>query len=224
MKNRLAILIAVVLTACALAAEPNSLPSKLQTVQAEQKLEDPVSQSMESETMDRALAAFRARDYEKAASEIRRCAKMLESESRQASGVAQQDILESVHRLESLSDLIEAGEVESETHLKWAFADAHTALAKYHLAEAERFGAEGQFEETSENLKAAADEFEQAMKRIGRRLETAGEFAIDDARELARELTKDAKEAAERLSRTLNDLSKELEKTSDEIDEQEEKK
>lgn len=135
-----------------------------------------------------AIEAYAKKDYNAAASEIRKATGYIRLEAGRASGEAKQALDSSVAELDKLAVSVEKGAVKAEKSMDKSFAKANHALALEHRAKATEAWAHKQYDKAGYELKAAADGLESAAGWAGGEAKAGVSAAIADTRSLGDKL------------------------------------
>jgi Do/DeqQ family serine protease len=159
----------------------------------------------------RARESFLRKDYQEAASEIRRAAAFLQEEAGRAVGEAKQGLIASSQGLNKLADEVEGKAIQSSKELDKAFTRAHQALARYYQAKASESWAKKLTSEAGHDLKTAAIHLEHAWSWAGHQWERRSEEAIREAKNIGEKMEKGWNWTASEVNRGIDALKREIE-------------
>ena len=147
----------------------------------------PVSDEPQRHFKD-AVAAYAKKDYNAAATEIRKATGYLRLEADRATGTAKQELKGSVKQLDMLAASVERGAVREEQSVTKVFARADHALALAHRSKAAESWARRECDNAGYELKAAANGLESAASWAGRKEQADTSATVADIRELGDKL------------------------------------
>lgn len=147
----------------------------------------PVSEEPQRHFMD-AIEAHAKKDYEAAATDIRKATSYLRLEASRASGETKQELESSVAQLDALAASVEKGAVKDAQSMAKAFAKANQALAREHLSKAVESWTRKEYDKTSYELKAAAHGLESATGWVGGEVKAGASATVADTRALGDKL------------------------------------
>ncbi|MGO8756246.1 MAG: hypothetical protein ACLQHK_13585 [Gallionellaceae bacterium] len=157
-----------------------------------------------------AVAAYARKDYQAAATEIRKASGYLRLEAGRATGDAKQDLDSSVAQLDKFAGLVEKGAVKGEQSMDNAFAKANHALALAHRSKAIESWARRDYDKTGYELKAAAHGLESAAGWAGGEAKAGASGAVADTRALGDKLAAGATWTRDEVGRVFDALGNAL--------------
>lgn len=135
-----------------------------------------------------AIEAYAKKDYQAAATEIRKATSYVRLEAGRAGSDAKQALQSSVAELDKLAASVEKGAVKDEKAMDKAFSHANHALALAHRAKAAESWAHKEYDKAGYELKAAAHGLESAAGWAGTEAKAAAAAAAADAKALGDKL------------------------------------
>lgn len=153
-----------------------------------------------------AVASYAKKEYETAASDIRRGSGYLSLESNRATGGAKKELDRSIGELDMLATPVEKGTVRSEQSMANVFAKADHALALEHRSKALETWARKEYEKTGHQLKAAAFALEGAADWVGDEAKASAAASVADIRSLGDKLTSGVTWTREEAAKGLKSL------------------
>lgn len=139
-----------------------------------------------------ALADFTRRQYRDAAEQVRQAAAYMRLEAARAHGDAKKALDSAEARLDSTAAALDRGAVHGDRELTTAFARANHALALAHRARAAASWTRQAYDQTGYELKAAAQDLENAAAWSGTQAHAAASAAAADARAAGDKLARGA--------------------------------
>jgi serine protease Do len=176
------------------------------------------NQAQDSTTLAEALerhfrnaqAAVRNQDNRKAADEIRQGAAYLTQEAARAPDETKAMLTSAAQALTHLAARVERGEVTSDQELRAAFARADQALATAFQKKAAVARSQKATSELGQDLQTAAVYLEKAWAWSGQRLEAATQAAIEQAKQVGKDVTAAAERALQDAGNSLDALETEI--------------
>lgn len=129
-----------------------------------------------------AAEAYAKKDYQAAATEVRKAAAYVRLESARAVGDVKQSLDAANGRLEQTAQALDKGALKGEKEMDKVFANANHALALAHRAKAAESWARKAYDQVGYELKATAHGFESAATWTGTEAKAAASTAAADAR------------------------------------------
>ena len=139
-----------------------------------------------------ATEAYVKKDYQAAATEIRKATSYLRLEAGRATSEAKQALETSVAELDTLAASVEKGAVKDEKALVTAFTHANHALALAHRVKAAESWAWKEYDKAGYELKAAAHGLESAASWAGAEAKTGAAAAVAETKVLGDKLASGA--------------------------------
>ncbi len=155
-----------------------------------------------------AHGAFLARDYEKAAQEIRKGEAFVKLEAVRAKGDVKHSLNSSAQELEKLAADTEKGTVKDVNVADNKFGRADLALAQSHQIKAKETWAKKETVKTGDEMNAGALFLEQSAHWTGSEAKAGVSAVVGDTRMLAGKLTEGSKYAVEEVGKGIDDLGK----------------
>lgn len=153
-----------------------------------------------------ALEAYVKKDYQAAATEIRKATSYLRLEAGRATNEAKQALESSVAELDTLAASVEKGAVKEEKALATAFTHANHALALAHHVNAAESWARKEYDKAGYELKAAAHGLESAAGWAGAEAKAGAAAAVADTKALGDKLVTGATWAREEVAKGFESL------------------
>ena len=154
-----------------------------------------------------AHAAFIAKDYDKAAEEIRKGEAFVQLEASRASGDVKQSLDSSAHELEKLAvDMTDNRRQKSTVAMDQSWGRADRALAQSHQVQAKRDWQKKETAKTGYEMKAAALNLDESAGWSDRGAKTRVSPVVRDTRSLAGKLIAGGEYAAGEVERGIDDL------------------
>jgi hypothetical protein len=135
-----------------------------------------------------ALDAYLKKDYQAAATEIRKATSYVRLEAGRATSEAKHALESSVAELDTLAASVEKGAVKEEKALVKAFTNANHALALAHRVKAAESWASKEYDKAGYELKAAAHGLESAAGWAGAEAKAGAAAAVADTKALGDKL------------------------------------
>jgi len=154
--------------------------------------------------------SFLAKNYDKAAEEIRKGEAFVKLEARRSSGDVKDSLNSSAEELGKLAGDTKKGTVKSVREGDDAFARADRALAQSHQVKAKESWAKNEAVKTGYEMKAGARLLEQSAAWAGSEAKSGVSTAVRDTRTLAGKLADGSGYAAEEVEKGINHLGKEI--------------
>jgi len=154
--------------------------------------------------------SFLAKNYNKAAEEIRKGAAFVKLEARRSSGDVKYSLNSSAQELGKLAVDTKKGTVKSVQEGDGAFARADRALAQSHQVKAKESWAKKETVKTGHEMKAGARLLEQSAAWAGSEANAGVSAVVTDTRTLAGKLADGSGYAAEEVDKGINHLGKEI--------------
>ena len=165
----------------------------------------PVSEEPQRHFTD-ALAAFVRKDYESAATDIRKASGYLRLEVGRATGDAKRELEGSVAQLDALAVSVGKGAVKDEQRLTGAFAKAGHALAFGHRAKAAESLARREYDKVGYELKASASGLASAAGWAGGEAKAGALATVAGTRALGDKLASGATWTQDEVAKGLESL------------------
>jgi len=153
-----------------------------------------------------ALEAYVKKDYQAAATEIRKATSYLRLEAGRASSEAKQALESSVAELDTLAASVEKDAVKEEKALVTAFTHSNHALALAHRAKAAESWVHKEYDKAGYELKAAAHGLESAASWAGAEAKTGAAAAVAETKALGAKLASGATWTREELAKGFESL------------------
>jgi hypothetical protein len=154
-----------------------------------------------------ARAAFLAKDYPKAAEEIRKGEAFVQLEASRASGDVKQSLDSSAQELEKLSlDMAPNWRVKSIVEMDQSWGRADRALAQSHQVQAKEDWQKKETAKAGYEMKAAALNLEESADWAGSEAKTGVSAVVRDTRLMAGKLTAGGEYAAGEVDKGIDDL------------------
>jgi hypothetical protein len=153
-----------------------------------------------------ALEAYAKKDYQAAATEIRKATSYLRLEAGRATSEARQALQSSVAELDTLAASVEKGAVKEEKVLAKVFTLANHALALAHRVKAAESWAREEYDKVGYELKAAAHGLESAAGWAGAEAKAGAAAAVADTKALGDKLASGATWAREEVAKGFESL------------------
>ncbi len=150
--------------------------------------------------------SFVAKDYDKAAEEIRKGEAFVKLEARRASGDVKHSLNSSAQELDQLAVDTKKGTVKSVRDGDNAFERADRALAQSHEIKAKESWAKKETSKTGYEMKAAALSLEQSAAWAGSEAKSGVSTVVSDTRTLAGKLADGTGYAAEEVDKGIQQL------------------
>ena len=154
--------------------------------------------------------SFVAKNYDKAAEEIRKGEAFVKLEARRASGDAKHSLNSSAQELDQLAVDTKKGTVKSVREADNAFERADRALAQSHEIKAKESWAKKETAKTGYEMKAAALSLEQSAAWAGSEAKSGVSAVVSDTRTLAGKLADGAGYAAAEVDKDIHQLGIEI--------------
>ncbi len=154
--------------------------------------------------------SFLAKDYAKAAEEIRKGEAFVKLESRRSTGDVKHALNSSAQELDQLAIDTKNGTVKSVREGDNAFEHADRALAQSHEIKAKESWAKKETAKTGYEMKAAALSLEQSAAWAGSEAKSGVSTVVSDTRTLAGKLADGTGYAAEQVDKGIHELGKEI--------------
>jgi hypothetical protein len=155
-----------------------------------------------------AHGAFLAKDYEKAAQEIRKGEAWVKLEAVRTKGDVKHSLNSSAQELEKLATDTEKGTVKDVKEADNKFGSADLALAQSHQIKAKESWAKKETVRTGHEMNAGALYLEQSAHWTASEAKAGVSAVIGDTRMLAGKLTEGSKYAVEEVGKGIDDLGK----------------
>jgi hypothetical protein len=155
-----------------------------------------------------AHAAFLAKDYEKAAQEIRKGEAYISLEAVRAGGNVKRSLNSSAQELEKLATDTEKGTVKDAREADDRFGRADLALAQSHQIKAKETWAKKETVRTGDEMNAGALFLEQSARWTASEARSGVSTVVGDTRMLAGKLTDGSKYAVDEVGKGIDDLGK----------------
>jgi hypothetical protein len=153
-----------------------------------------------------AIEAYVKKDYQAAATEIRKGTSYVRLEAGRATSEAKQALESSVAELDTLATSVEKGMVKEEKALDKAFTHANHALALAHRTKAAESWARKEYDKAGYELKAAAHGLESAAGWAGAEAKAGAAVAVADTQALGDKLASGATWAREEVVKGFESL------------------
>ncbi len=153
-----------------------------------------------------ALEAYVKKDYQAAATEIRKATSYVRLEAGRATSEAKQALESSVAELDTLAASVEKGAVKEEKALATAFTHANHALALAHHVKAAESWARKEYDKAGYELKAAAHGLESAAGWAGAEAKAGASVAVAETKALGDKLASGATWAREEVVKGFESL------------------
>jgi hypothetical protein len=153
-----------------------------------------------------ALEAYAKKDYQVAATEIRKATSYLRLEAGRATSEAKQALQSSVSELDTLAASVETGAVKEEKVLAKVFSLANHALALAHRVKAAESWAREEYDKVGYELKAAAHGLESAAGWASVEAKAGAAAAVADTKVLGDKLASGATWAHEEVAKGFESL------------------
>jgi len=153
-----------------------------------------------------ALEAYVKKDYQAAATEIRKATSYLRLEAGRASSEAKQALESSVAELDTLAASVEKDAVKEEKALVTAFTHSNHALALAHRAKAAESWVHKEYDKAGYELKAAAHGLESAANWAGAEAKAGATAAVADTKTLGDKLATGATWTREEVAKGFESL------------------
>jgi hypothetical protein len=151
--------------------------------------------------------AFLAKDYDKAAEEIRKGEAFVQLEASRASGDVKQSLDSSAQELEKLSlDMAPNWRVKSIVEMDQSWGRAHRALAQSHQVQAKEDWQKKETAKAGYEMKAAALNLEESADWAGSEAKTGVSAVVRDTRLMAGKLTAGGEYTAGEVDKGIDDL------------------
>ena len=154
--------------------------------------------------------AFLAKDYEKAAQEIRKGEAFVKLEASSANGDVRPSLQSSAQELERLAAAMRKGTVKDVRDVDNIFSRADHVLAQSHQVKAKESWTKKETVRTGYEMKAAALLLEQSAGWAGNEAKTGAAAIVADTRTLAGKLTAGGEYAAAEVDKGLDELGKSI--------------
>lgn len=154
--------------------------------------------------------SFLAKDYDKAAAEIRKGEAFVKLESHRSSGDVKHSLNSSAQELDQLAVDTKKGAVKSVREGDNAFERADRALAQSHEIKAKESWAKRETAQTGYEMKAAALSLVQSAAWAGSEAKSGVSTVVSDTRTLAGKLADGTGYAAEEVDKGIHELGKEI--------------
>lgn len=153
-----------------------------------------------------AIEAYAKKDYQAAATEIRKATSYVRLEAGRATSEAKQALESSVTELDRLAVSVEKGVVKDEKALDKAFTHANHALALAHRAKAAESWVRKEYEKAGYELKAAAHGLESAAGWVGAESKAGAAGVVADTKALGDKLASGATWTREEVAKGFESL------------------
>jgi hypothetical protein len=153
-----------------------------------------------------ALAAYVKKDYQAAATEIRKATSYVRLEAGRATSEAQQALETSVAELDTLAASVEKETVKDEKTLVTAFTHSHYALSLAHRAKAAESWTRKEYDKVGYEFKAAAHALESAAGWAGAEAKTGATAVVADTKTLGEKLASGATWTREEVAKGFESL------------------
>lgn len=165
-----------------------------------------------------AVTAYAGKEYETAATDIRKAASYLRLEASRATGDAKQELDGSIAQLEALAASVQKGTGRDEQSMARVFAKADHALALQHRSKAAESWARNEYERAGYELKAAAHALESAAGWIGGAAKAGVSATVEDVRSLGNELATGGNWTRAEVARDFASLGNGIDATGKHVD------
>lgn len=153
-----------------------------------------------------AIEAYVKKDYQAAATEIRKATSYVRLEADRATSEAKQALQSSVAELDKLAASVEKGAVKDEKAMEQAFSHVNHALALAHRANAAESWTRKEYDKAGYELKAAAHGLESAAGWAGAEAKAGAAAAVADTKALGDKLASGATWAREEVANGFESL------------------
>ena len=153
-----------------------------------------------------ALEAYVKKDYQAAATEIRKATSYLRLEAGRASSEAKQALESSVAELDTLAASLGKETVKGDKTLVTAFTHSNHALALAHRAKAAESWVHKEYDKAGYELKAAAHGLESAANWVGAEAKAGATAAVADTKTLGEKLASGATWTREEVAKGFESL------------------
>lgn len=153
-----------------------------------------------------AVEAYAKKDYQAAATEIRKATSYVRLEAGRATNEAKQALQSSVAELDKLAASVEKGAVKDKKAMEKAFSHANHALALAHRAKAAESWTRKEYDKAGYELKAAAHGLESAAGWAGEEAKAGAAAAVADTKALGDKLASGATWAREEVAKGFESL------------------
>ncbi|MGH7182357.1 MAG: hypothetical protein ACREJN_10315 [Nitrospiraceae bacterium] len=157
-----------------------------------------------------AIEAYAKKDYQAAATEIRKAASYVRLEAWRAASETKQALQISVAELDTLAASAEKGAVKDAKAMDKAFTHANHALALAHRAKAAESWAHKEYDKAGYELKAAAHALESAAGWAGAEAKAGASATVADTKALGDKLASGATWAREEVAKGFESLGNAL--------------
>ena len=186
--------------------------------QAQTQAKGPSEQSELDRLFQKARESFSKKDFQDAASDIRRGEMFVKREAERATGEAKQTLTASTQELDKLADGVQKRAIRSVKELDSVFARTHHALARYYQQKASESWAKKAISEAGQYLKLAAIHFEKALAWAGHQIEAEGAAAVEEAKRVGEKLEKGEGWAASEVRKDIDAIGKEIDEAGRKIE------
>ena len=158
--------------------------------------------------LEKAHKSFLEKDFDAAASEMKKAAAYCLIEAKRATGDARDGLVGAGRELEKLADDVKSGTVESIKSVDDAFARAYHALAKHHYLKATESWTKKEAKKVGHAIHASASYVERGFKAAGREVDEGVHKTLDGARKLSGDLISGSGKLGEDVGSAISDCGK----------------
>ncbi len=166
----------------------------------------------------KAREAVLKKDFQDAASDIRKAEVSVKQEAGRATGEAKQALTASAQELEKLAEKVQKRMVASVKEMDSVFARVHHALAKYYQEKASQSWAKTAVSEARQYLHAAAVHLENAAAWADYQMEAEGAAAVEKAKRAGEKMEKTTDWAASEVRKEIEAIGVEIDKAGSRIE------
>jgi hypothetical protein len=164
-----------------------------------------------------ARESFLKKDLKASAEAIRQAASYLNSLEQKTAEKGEKALAESIESLRQLAGRVEKGTVKSVKELDRVFARVHQTLAQHHYLQATETWAKKETTRAGQELRAATDSLENALKRAGKKVEKGAHSTIQETRRLAGKMIEGVEVANTEVEKGLAALGKEIDQLAKKV-------
>ena len=164
-----------------------------------------------------ARESFLRKELKTSAEAIRQAASYLKSLEQKAAEKREQSFVESIESLRQLADRVEKGTVKSVKEPDRVFSRVHQTLAQHHYLNATETWAKKETTRAGQELRAATDSLENALKRAGKKVEKGAHTTIRETRRLAGKMIEGAAIASAEVEKGIAVLGKEIDQLAKKV-------
>lgn len=170
------------------------------------------SQRQPQRLFSSAMEAYIKRDYHSAAADVREAAASVRHDAAAAAGDVKKELDAASHELEQAAAALDQSAVRARRDLERTFARADHALALAHRSRAAQAWARKAYDQAGQELKAAADDLDDAATWAGARAHATASSASADARAVGDKLANGGAWAEQEVARGFQGLGSGLDK------------